>query len=87
MAEILGGLGLLLGSVPPVHDALTDLAPGSALALFALVVAITPANVFAFTHNAPGPGPMEAVPPKDRAVRLALQVLLLAALWGLAHPQ
>ena len=84
VAEIAGGLGVLLGA--------TSLAPqwleaSAALGLYALTWAVTPANIYMFTHNAPGPGPAGTViPPAGHAVRFLLQVFLLTTLWGMAHP-
>lgn len=50
---MLGGAGMLLGAVPV--EAVPDwLEPASALGLFALTWAVTPANIYMFTHNAPG---------------------------------
>ena len=46
LAEIGGGVGLLLGSVPAVADDVAPwLRPAAALGLFALTVAVTPSNV------------------------------------------
>lgn len=78
---------MLLGALPPVAAEAPGLGPSAALALYALTWAVTPANVFMFTHNAPGPGPAGAViPAAGHAVRFLLQVFLLSVLWGLAHP-
>lgn len=53
VAEILGGLGLTLGALP--FDAVPSwLSPASALGLFLLTIVVTPANVYMYTHNAPG---------------------------------
>ena len=88
VAEIAGGAGVLLGALPPVASALPSLGPSAAFGLYLLTWAVTPANVYMFTHNAPGPGPAGAViPAAGHAVRFGLQVFLLSVLWGLAHPQ
>ena len=82
VAEILGGAGVIVGDAafPGCREA-------SALGLFALTIAVTPANLYMWTHNAPGPGPAGTViPPAGHAARFALQVWLLSVLWGLAHP-
>lgn len=57
LTQLAGGVGLLASTLPPVSDALPWLQSASALGLFALAVAVTPANIFMATHNAPGPGP------------------------------
>jgi uncharacterized membrane protein len=78
---------VLLGALPPVAAAAPWLGPTAAGGLYALTWAVTPANIFMATHNAPGPGPAGAViPPAGHAVRGLLQVFLLSVLWGLAHP-
>jgi uncharacterized membrane protein len=79
VAELSGGSALLAsafgGAVPQ------ELA---ALALLALTVAITPANVYMFTHDAEM-GSLPAVPyPAGHVFRGALQCVLLAFLWKLA---
>ncbi|CAE8673367.1 unnamed protein product [Polarella glacialis] len=101
VAEILGGVGVALGGVGVALEGFgvalglpPQLAEFAAWALFLLTALITPANVYSATHNAPGPGP----PPKDgqltpvvplssQLVRFVLQVLLLTALWEIAHPR
>ena len=59
--QIAGGAGLLASTLEPVSDALPSLRSASALGLLLLAVAVTPANVFMVTHNAPGPGPVGQV--------------------------
>jgi uncharacterized membrane protein len=87
VAEIFGGAGVLLGAIPAVAESLPLLSPMAALGLYALTWAVTPANVYMFTHNAPGPGPANSViPVAGHAVRFLLQVFLLSTLWGIAHP-
>lgn len=93
VAEILGGAALLLATVPFIETP-TWLGPLSAEALFVLTVAISPANLYSATHNAPGPGPPAKegelpplVSPSGHAGRFVAQVLLLTALWELAHPR
>ncbi|KAF8059994.1 NHP2 [Scenedesmus sp. PABB004] len=87
VAEIAGGLGLCLGALP--LDAVPDwLSPASALGLFFLTIAVTPSNIYMYTHNAPGPLPAEvapgALPWQGHAARGVMQMLLLSALWGIA---
>ena len=92
VAEVLGGAGLLVGGALtkldperpgplglPLSGVLTSAA---ALGLFALTVAVTPANVFMFTHGAtmtPDPLPLSF-----HAVRFAVQVVVLSLLLTLA---
>eukprot|EP00873_Tetraselmis_striata_P039817 jgi/Tetstr1/460081/TSEL_005401.t1 len=87
VAEVLGGAGLLLGALP------LDAVPGwlegaSAAGLFALTWAVTPANIYMFTHNAPGPVPedqeLPVIPPAGHFARGVLQIFLLSVLWGIA---
>eukprot|EP00242_Pyramimonas_sp_CCMP2087_P002574 CAMPEP_0198228274 /NCGR_PEP_ID=MMETSP1445-20131203/112613_1 /TAXON_ID=36898 /ORGANISM="Pyramimonas sp., Strain CCMP2087" /LENGTH=261 /DNA_ID=CAMNT_0043908591 /DNA_START=75 /DNA_END=860 /DNA_ORIENTATION=- len=86
-AEVLGGVGLLAGSRPDIREAVGWLEPASALGLFVLTLAITPANIYMATHNAPGPGPPGAVTPVSGHIsRGVFQVIFLSTLWGLAHP-
>lgn len=54
VAEMAGGAGVVLGALPPVAAAAPWLQPAAALGLFALTIVVTPANLYMFTHNAPG---------------------------------
>eukprot|EP00879_Flechtneria_rotunda_P021414 GHRR01022571.1.p1 GENE.GHRR01022571.1~~GHRR01022571.1.p1 ORF type:complete len:255 (+),score=58.54 GHRR01022571.1:124-888(+) len=87
VAEILGGLGLMLGALP-FEFVPPWLSPASALGLFLLTAAVTPANIYMYTHNAPGPLPQDAapgaIPWQGHAARGVMQMLLLSALWGIA---
>lgn len=92
VAEILGGLGLLLAVVPFIEFPVW-LGPLAASGLFALTLAITPSNVYCATHNAPTPGPPAKdgelpplVAPSGHVSRFVAQVLLLTSLWEMAHP-
>ncbi|XRB02963.1 hypothetical protein NFJ02_16g23170 [Pycnococcus provasolii] len=89
IAEMAGGLGLIAGG--PVHAVPHVVGRISGFALFVLTIAITPANIYAATNNAPGPGP----PPEDGELpplveqsghvgRAVAQCVLLAALWSAA---
>jgi uncharacterized membrane protein len=87
VAEVAGGLGLCLGALP--FDFIPSwLAPAAALGLFALTAVVTPANIYMYTHNAPGPIPENVntgpIPPAGHAARGLMQVLLLSTLWGIA---
>jgi uncharacterized membrane protein len=92
VAEIAGGLGLVLGSLPfgLTPDSLAWLSPASAAALFLLTVVVTPANTYMFTHNSPGPLPpnadesMRTIPTLGHLARGGLQVFLLSLLHGVA---
>jgi uncharacterized membrane protein len=91
VAEVAGGFGLLSGAylawLPAVPEWLES---ASALGLIALTVAVTPANTYMFTHNAPGPLPegadesMQVLTPPQHLARAALQVFLWTILWGIA---
>ena len=92
VAEILGGFGVVLGSLP---FGLTPdfceswLTPASAAGLFLLTIVVTPANTYMWTHNSPGPLPpnadesMQVLPWQGHLARAALQVFLLTMLHGL----
>lgn len=87
VAEILGGLGMCLGALP--FDSIPNwLCPTSALGLFFLTAAVTPANIYMYTHNAPGPLPESAAPGAlpwpFHVFRGVMQMVLLAVLWGIA---
>ena len=88
VAEILGGLGMASALV--TDD--TPLSRVSALGLFILTVAVTPANTYMWSHSAPGPLPenadesMLSMEKEAHLARAALQVLLLSVTWGMAHP-
>lgn len=90
VAEILGGLGMASALLP--LDAPEWITPTAAYGMFLLTLAVTPANTYMWTHNAPGPLPenpdesMLSMAPPAHAARGALQVLLLSVCWGLAHP-
>jgi len=88
VCEALGGLGVLLGAL---GDALNDPLSGgralalrqiSASALFVLMVAVFPANIYQYTHGAVmvGAGPDGPLPLEYHYVRLAVQIVLLSAL-------
>eukprot|EP00878_Enallax_costatus_P006079 GHUV01006375.1.p1 GENE.GHUV01006375.1~~GHUV01006375.1.p1 ORF type:complete len:247 (+),score=61.17 GHUV01006375.1:223-963(+) len=86
-AEILGGLGMCIGALP-LNSIPSWLCPTSALGLFFLTAAVTPANIYMYTHNAPGPLPESAEPAAlpwpFHALRGVMQMVLLAVLWGIA---
>jgi len=89
VAEVAGGAGLLLGALhlPLLPEWLES---ASALGLFALSWAVYPANIYMFTHNAPGPVPegqeLPVINWQGHLARGVLQVFLLSILWGIAHP-
>lgn len=89
IAEMAGGLGLIAGG--PVHAVPHVVGRISGFALFVLTIAITPANIYAATNNAPGPGPPPEdgelpplVEPSGHVGRAVAQCVLLAALWSAA---
>lgn len=90
VAELLGGLGLLLGAIP--FDSIPGwLSPASAYGLLILTVVVTPANIYMYTHNAPGPLPKKVLEKTGGVLsvqqhfgRGVMQVVLLSVLWGIA---
>ena len=82
VVELLGGLGLL-GAGMIRKD--RDVARLSAFVLFCLVIAVTPANIYMFTHGAQLP-PGQEVPLNFHAVRAVMQMVLLSFLWEIAVP-
>lgn len=54
-AEILGGLGIASALLP--LDTPEWITPAAAWGIFLLTAAVTPANTYMWTHNAPGPLP------------------------------
>lgn len=97
VAECLGGSSLLVGSLLtqleieqegffglPIGGLLTT---GSALALFLLTLAITPSNIYMYTHGAImiGSGPDAALDLSFHYIRFGFQVLLLSLLLTLAR--
>lgn len=94
VAESVGGLWLLAASIAsflqisPSDDTLAYLLQPSvpSFALFSLVLAMTPANIFSFTHGAKIPIKSPPLPIKFHVVRLMMQVVLLAMLYEVAVP-
>ena len=93
LVELLGGVGLVASGARSVLGRNEDdddslplrlVQPISAAALLLLTVAVTPANIYMYTHGAVmGPD----MPPLDLSfhyIRFAVQVLLLSTLWILA---
>lgn len=93
MAEVLGGVGIVLGALdlPFTPDWLL---PASAFGLFLLVTVVSPSNMYMWTHNAPGPLseeeldklPGKVISQQFHIGRAALQVVLLSTFLGLAIP-
>jgi uncharacterized membrane protein len=70
--ELAGALGLLLPA----------LRKWAGIGLFALTLAVTPANVYMWLH----PDLFASIPPALLAARLVLQVMLLATIWRASAP-
>lgn len=92
VAEVLGGVGITLGAtnLPFVPDWLL---PASGFGLFLLVAAVTPSNMYMWTHNSPGPTSEETlaktggvIPLQGHLFRAFLQVVLLSTFLAVAFP-
>lgn len=91
VAEFLGGVGLLIGGTidafAPTYvsspNVVTQAGIGSdsAAGLFLLTLAVTPANIYMFTHGARLPKDGPEVPVAGHAVRGIFQVILLTMLY------
>lgn len=92
VAELAGGLGLLAGGLSSIFGDST-LAPltsaglesDSAAALFFLTLAVTPANIFMYTHGAKLPMDSDPLPVNFHAVRWFMQVVLLGFLFQMGE--
>ena len=90
VAELLGGSGLLLGCLLSLAGCMDGplLVARAARAVLALVVCVTPANIFMFTHGATMPGIMDGDLPlgwhagRFVAQAIVLSVLLTTSEWG-----
>jgi uncharacterized membrane protein len=92
IAKIVGGCGVFFGHLGPTSWMLPHwLEPISALGLLALTIAVTPANLYMWTHNAsPLDRSLEGTPDPPlpqwaHALRGALQIVLLATWLGLTR--
>jgi len=86
VAEVLGGLGVLVGDLPflPLW-----VGPYAAAGLFLLVVVVTPSNMYMVTHGVLGPvkawmGEDAVLRPDQHVIRMLLQAALLSALYSMA---
>lgn len=94
VAECLGGLLLVIGGIQdafnilPIPDRLLvgSFASDAAFGLLMLVIAVTPANIYMFTHGArlPIKGPEVGI--KFHIIRGALQAIIIAMLTIVAQP-
>lgn len=95
-AELVGGLGLLVGGLidwlAPVYLSSPNLVTAAGLesdcaaALYLLTWAVTPANIFMFTHGAKLPMEVEGyVPISFHVVRFIMQVVLLGFLYQMGE--
>ena len=82
VAEFAGGLGLLLGGLGVGVE--FGLEQAAAAGLFALTLAVTPANVYMFSHGAQLPEGLE-VPVVGHAIRGFFQCVLLAIFYTIAQ--
>lgn len=92
IVELLGGVGLAASGTRSVLSRNDDdddslplrlVQPISAAALLLLTVAVTPANIYMYTHGVVM-GPMPPLDLSFHYVRFVVQVLLLSTLWILA---
>jgi uncharacterized membrane protein len=91
VAEFLGGVGLLIGGAidafAPTYISSPNIVTqagiesDSAAGLFLLTLAVTPANIYMFTHGARLPKDGPEVPIAGHAVRGIFQVILLTMLY------
>ena len=84
IAEIALGGSLFLGVTYRVFTNNPSMQQSSALALFLLTMAVTPANIYMYTHGARLPMNQPSPPVIFHYVRFALQSLLLASLVTMA---
>lgn len=88
VAELLGGLGLVGGSVlsafgpESFKPTARKIVPVAAASLAGLTLAVSPANIYMYTHGAMmvGPGPKGPVPVSFHYGRFAAQVVILSLL-------
>lgn len=95
VAEILGGLGLVFGGAldafKPVYfecpNVFTNagILSDSAAGLLLLTIAVSPANIFMFTHGAKLPKDGPEVPIIGHAIRGVLQIILLGFLYQMGE--
>lgn len=94
VAELAGGLGLLAGGISSiVSSSSSSLAPltsaglesDAAAGLFLLTLAITPANIFMYTHGAKLPMESEPLPVTFHGIRWIMQVVLLGFLYQIGE--
>jgi uncharacterized membrane protein len=91
VAEFLGGVGLLIGGAidafapayisSPNVVSQSGIGSDSAAGLFLLTLAVTPANIYMFTHGARLPKDGPEVPIAGHVVRGIFQVILLTMLY------
>jgi len=94
VAELAGGLGLLAGGLSHWITSLSSILPSltsaglesdAAAALFVLTLAVTPANIFMYTHGAKLPMDSDPLPLQFHAVRWVMQVVLLGFLYQIGQ--
>jgi len=94
VAESLGGLWLLTASILSLMDIpipdpnlwFISSTSAASLAIMMLIILVTPANIFSYTHGAKLPMNGPPVPLSFHYVRGAIQCLLVAMFYELARP-
>eukprot|EP01041_Mallomonas_annulata_P002594 gene2594-5070_t len=91
IAEIILGLWLTIGGVSQLAGLslpsfLDNSIPNAASCLLLLTIAVTPANIYSYTHGARLPMSLPSPPVTTHYIRLLLQIVLFAAFYQLGRP-
>lgn len=88
VAEVIGGLGLVIGGLNDVLRFASDvnITAFASLWLLVLTILVTPANIFMLTHGAKLPMNGPTIPILGHVIRLILQSFLFAQFYILSEP-